>query len=136
MFVSEKKQILKNVSGTFHKKQACAIIGCSGSGKSSLLNFISGYKYDKTYYLLSTKYLLILFIYFLKFIHRTCGYRGDIIINGQPRNRKQFMKQLSYIMQDDNLQPHLTVLESMEIASKLRNCTVQLDIYHKILVRN
>jgi len=39
-------------------------------------------------------------------------------------------------MQEDNLQPHLTVLESMEIASKLRNCTIQLDVYHKILVRN
>ncbi|XP_060838729.1 ATP-binding cassette subfamily G member 4-like isoform X1 [Rhopalosiphum padi] len=105
----EKKQILRNVSGAFHKKQACAIIGCSGSGKSSLLNFISGYK--------------------------TCGYKGDIIINGRPRNRKQFIKQLSYIMQEDNLQPHLTVLESMEIASKLRNCTIQLDVYHKILIK-
>lgn len=48
MLFSEKKHILRNVSGTFHKKQACAIIGCSGSGKSSLLNFISGYKYDQT----------------------------------------------------------------------------------------
>lgn len=80
--------------------------------------------------------LLTLFIHIFKFVHRTCGYKGDIIINGQPRNRKHFMKQLSYIMQEDNLQPHLTVLESMEIASKLRNCTVQLDVYHKILVRN
>jgi len=80
--------------------------------------------------------LIALFIHIFKFVHRTCGYKGDIIINGQPRNRKHFMKQLSYIMQEDNLQPHLTVLESMEIASKLRNCTIQLDVYHKILVRN
>lgn len=38
-------------------------------------------------------------------------------------------------MQEDLLQPHLTVLESMEIASKLRNCTLKLDIYNQILVR-
>lgn len=45
------------------------------------------------------------------------------------------MKTLSYIMQDDNLQPYLTVSESMEIASKLRNRTLKLDICHQILVR-
>lgn len=38
-------------------------------------------------------------------------------------------------MQDDHLQPYLTVLESMEIASKLRNCTLKLNVYHQILVR-
>lgn len=66
---------------------------------------------------------------------RTNGYKGNININGQPRNRKKFMKKLSYIMQDDHLQPYLTVLESMEIASKLRNCTLKLNVYHQILVR-
>lgn len=69
------------------------------------------------------------------YVHRTYGYRGNININGQPRNRKLFLKKLSYIMQEDLLQPHLTVLESMEIASKLRNCTIKLDIYNQILVR-
>lgn len=44
------------------------------------------------------------------------------------------MKQLSYIMQEDHLQPYLTVLESMEMASKLRNCTLKLDVCHQILV--
>jgi len=41
---TEKKTILKGVSGAFYQGQLCAIIGCSGSGKSSLLNALSGYK--------------------------------------------------------------------------------------------
>lgn len=45
------------------------------------------------------------------------------------------MKHMSYIMQDDNLQPYLTVLESMEIASRFRNYSLQLNVYHHILVR-
>lgn len=43
-FVIEKKTILNSVSGNFYQGQLCAIIGCSGSGKSSLLNVLSGYK--------------------------------------------------------------------------------------------
>lgn len=65
---------------------------------------------------------------------RISGYKGDVSVNGKPRNRKHFMKQLSYIMQDDHLQPLLTVIESMEIASKLKNCTLKLNVYHQVLV--
>lgn len=41
---TEKKTILNGVSGAFYQGQLCAVIGCSGSGKSSLLNVLSGYK--------------------------------------------------------------------------------------------
>lgn len=44
LYFTEKKTILKGVSGAFCQRQLCAIIGCSGSGKSSLLNALSGYK--------------------------------------------------------------------------------------------
>jgi len=44
IFFTEKKTILNSVSGAFYQGQLCAIIGCSGSGKSSLLNALSGYK--------------------------------------------------------------------------------------------
>lgn len=44
IFIIEKKTILNSVSGNFYQGQLCAIIGCSGSGKSSLLNVLSGYK--------------------------------------------------------------------------------------------
>ncbi|XP_050539805.1 ATP-binding cassette subfamily G member 4-like [Daktulosphaira vitifoliae] len=105
----EQKKILKNVSGKFFKNQSCAIIGCSGSGKSSLLNFVSGYK--------------------------TIGYQGIININGKKRKREAFLKESCYIMQDDHLQPYLTVLESMEISSKLKHCVTKLDVYHQVLIQ-
>lgn len=38
-------------------------------------------------------------------------------------------------MQDDHLQSYLTVLESMEIATKLNNGILKLDINHRNLVR-
>lgn len=44
LYFTEKKTILKGVSGAFYQGQLCAIIGSSGSGKSSLLNALSGYK--------------------------------------------------------------------------------------------
>ncbi|XP_050422034.1 ATP-binding cassette sub-family G member 4-like [Adelges cooleyi] len=109
IFRPEKKKILQNVSGKFLKNQSYAIIGCSGSGKSSLLNFVSGYK--------------------------TTGYKGSININGKPRRREVFLKRSSYIMQDDHLQPYLTILESMEIASKLRYCVMKLDVYQQVIIK-
>lgn len=65
---------------------------------------------------------------------RTRGYQGTININGKQRKREAFLKESSYIMQDDHLQPYLTVYESMEISSKLKNCVTKLDVYQQVLV--
>ncbi|XP_025203167.1 ATP-binding cassette sub-family G member 4-like isoform X2 [Melanaphis sacchari] len=100
-FEIEKKTILKGVSGAFYRGQLCAIIGCSGSGKSSLLNALSGYK--------------------------TSGYSGTILINDKPRELESFQKQSCYIMQEDQLHMQLTVREAIEFASKLKNLTLSLN---------
>jgi len=42
------------------------------------------------------------------------------MVNSRPREMKSFRKMCRYIMQEDLLQPSLTVLESMEIASDLK----------------
>lgn len=100
-FKIEKKTILKGVSGAFCQSQLCAIIGCSGSGKSSLLNALSGYK--------------------------TSGYSGTIFINGKPQELKSFQKKSCYIRQEDQLHVQLTVREAMEFASKLKCLTLSLN---------
>ncbi|XP_012063523.1 PREDICTED: ATP-binding cassette sub-family G member 4-like [Atta cephalotes] len=56
---------------------------------------------------------------------RTTSVTGRIMINGQKRNMSEFRKLSAYIMQDDNLQPFLTVQEAMFIAADLK-----LDLDH------
>lgn len=51
---------------------------------------------------------------------RTTSITGRIMINGRERNVSEFRKLSAYIMQDDNLQPLLTVQEAMLIAADLK----------------
>lgn len=53
-------------------------------------------------------------------VHRCGDTRGSIMVNSRPRDMKTFRKMCRYIMQEDLLQPCLTVLESMEIAADLK----------------
>lgn len=50
-----------------------------------------------------------------------CGdARGSIMVNSRPRDMTSFRKMCRYIMQEDLLQPSLTVMESMKISADLK----------------
>lgn len=53
-------------------------------------------------------------------VFRTGNSNGNILINGHPRNLEKFRKLSRYIMQEDLLQPKMTVYENMKIATHLK----------------
>jgi len=57
--------------------------------------------------------------FFLNYFRRT-DIKGQILTNGHPRNMQLFKKLSSYIMQEDLLQPRLTVIESLSYAARLK----------------
>ncbi|XP_034187738.2 ATP-binding cassette sub-family G member 1 isoform X1 [Osmia lignaria lignaria] len=88
------KVILRGVCGQFRSGELTTILGPSGAGKSTLLNILAAYKLT--------------------------GVTGQVSTNGQLRDVESFKKMSCYIMQEDLIQPRLTVFEAMQFAVDLK----------------
>lgn len=94
LFKRKTQVILDQINGDFLGGELSVIMGPSGAGKSILLNILAGYT--------------------------TKGVEGEKFVNNQRRNEVIFQRKSCYIMQDDDLQPLLTVSEAMNIAASLK----------------
>eukprot|EP00761_Pharyngomonas_kirbyi_P000215 gb/GECH01000215.1/.p1 GENE.gb/GECH01000215.1/~~gb/GECH01000215.1/.p1 ORF type:complete len:655 (+),score=141.50 gb/GECH01000215.1/:1-1965(+) len=86
---SEKRNILNGVSGRVRPGELVAIVGASGSGKTSLLNILSGQMNPES-------------------------YSGEICIDGNPTQQGDAKEVLSYVTQDDVLTDNLTPRELLK----------------------
>ncbi|OLY84370.1 ABC transporter G family member 7 [Smittium mucronatum] len=89
------KDILSNINGTVKSGELVAIIGSSGAGKTTLLNVLSGRILGGT-------------------------VTGDILFNGEKRDKKSFKRDVAYVEQDDLLFGTLTTKETLSYAADFR----------------
>ncbi|XP_047051501.1 ABC transporter G family member STR-like [Lolium rigidum] len=93
--IKKEVYLLNDISGQALRGQVTAILGPSGAGKSTFLDAIAG-RIAKG------------------------SLEGSVSIDGRPVTTS-YMKQISsYVMQDDQLFPMLTVLETLTFAAEVR----------------
>ncbi|EDS38493.1 abc transporter [Culex quinquefasciatus] len=130
------RDILRNINGEFRAGELTAIMGPSGAGKSTLLDILAGYTSPLnpthklkplTYRKTSSTRIMACYCYHssVHWVLRPQSkidseFTGEILINKQQRELKRFRRQSAYIMQDHDLQPHLTVLEAMHFSANLK----------------
>eukprot|EP00602_Paraphysomonas_sp_CaronLab_P000855 CAMPEP_0185030922 /NCGR_PEP_ID=MMETSP1103-20130426/18064_1 /TAXON_ID=36769 /ORGANISM="Paraphysomonas bandaiensis, Strain Caron Lab Isolate" /LENGTH=608 /DNA_ID=CAMNT_0027566227 /DNA_START=89 /DNA_END=1912 /DNA_ORIENTATION=- len=96
--VKNKTKVLTDCWGSVKSSNVCAILGPSGSGKSSLLNVLAGRS-------------------------ATAGdvvVTGKVVVDGVSVDPVQFRRNLAYVMQDDALMATATPREALRFSAALR----------------
>ena len=96
--VYNEKVILDNVSGAAESGELLAIMGPTGCGKTSLMNILAARSPDG-----GSSFMAL---------------NGSIKLNGNARDEKDFRLMSSYVLQDDFMYAHLTVQETLMLASQ------------------
>lgn len=96
--VNKEIHVLRNVWGSVKAGKVCAILGPSGSGKSSLLNVLAGRSASSG----------------------PVRITGHVKVDGQPIDPVKFRKNIAYVMQDDALMATCTPREVLRFSAALR----------------
>ena len=97
-FQAGKQEILKGVTGICRPREVTAIMGSSGSGKTSLLSILSNQIFPNKKNIIS----------------------GTIKLNDKSIKEVDFVSYVKYVMQQDILLPTLTPRESLTFAARLK----------------
>lgn len=95
----QQKSILTGLSGRAPPGSLTAIMGASGSGKTSLLNILSSRITDG---------------------RAKCAVSGTTRLNGKEVKPVDYAKRVAYVMQDDALLATATVREALSFSARLR----------------
>jgi ABC-type multidrug transport system ATPase subunit len=95
--VYDTNVILKNINGRAESGQLLAVMGPTGCGKTSLLNILAARMPSGG--------------------SQNMELSGQVCINGTPRNDDKLRRKSAYVLQDDNMFAHITVLETLTLAS-------------------
>jgi ABC-type multidrug transport system ATPase subunit len=96
---SEKKTVLKGVSGEFVPRRVSAILGPSGAGKTTFLNVLCGKTRNGNQW----------------------EVYGKVMINGLEKQVKDLKPVTGFVPQDDVVHEHMTVRENIRFSAVLRN---------------
>lgn len=109
IFFYTDKEILRDVHGEFRGCELTAVLGQSGSGKTSLLNILSGYT--------------------------TKNVSGAVRLNGRDDVR-EIRDRSKFIMQNYTLHDFITVKEAMTFAANLKLYDVNSNIKSRKVSEN
>ena len=104
------KKVLHNQTGFAKPKEMVAIMGASGSGKTSLLN------------VLAQRMGII----------QNGIFSGSIKVNNEPMTAKDFGKFAAFVQQDDILIETMNAVESFRFAAKLRTSLSNTQIEERV----